>query len=424
MHADTPLQGDGQGKPLPAVSLQRARIIEADHAFATHPDFGLTDAIAGRMLERYRFELELLAEQAPILRRLIAAVADPEIGHRVFTDPLIRIAMEEAFERFTQHAWSPDEARALEQTLDAALVCAADGLGYLEARLTTRLRVASPARAWLWSFEGSDDASVRWIQRCCRHGVEGDGQAETWTVRIPTAESAQHLGRASALLAALLPESGRSALHFISAVTLLSARTPWGPMLSGSGGDGLPSTIFVAPDNLGDPWDTSNHLFHEGLHLKLFDVGRVFSLARPNVPDLLIPWRPERWTFVRAVYSLHVYAHMLLYKAAVTEVGPSLHGTFGDPAAYPATVHPLSGVSNDPAALYGTTLARARYMVDQMYGEWSAYLTPDGRRLVDWLCAVTGPFGLAGTERSPGAADTVEVSATSETRSAWTGGTR
>ena len=170
--------------------------------------------------------------------------------------------------------------------------------------------------------------------------------------------------------------------------------------MSGSGGDLLPSTIFIAPDNLANPWDTSNHMFHEGLHLKLFDVGRVFAFTRPAAPRLVIPWRRETWTIVRIVYSLHVYAHLLVYNAALKEIGPSLHGTFGDPASYPVTVHPLSGIDHDEESPYGNALSRARYFVKQLRGEWSIYLTPDGQRFVNWLYAIAQPFGLTSEEQS------------------------
>jgi hypothetical protein len=379
---------------------ERHRIFEADQALVAHPDFGLTAAIAGRALERYRFELELLAGQAPALNRVVTAVADPQVGSRVFTDPLVRILMNESFDHFTQGSF--DSARALELggVLTGALECAANDLGYMESRLTRRHRVGPPCGAWLWSFERSEDACVLKLQDHYRRIVLDELQADSWTVGVPDEETARHLSSASALLTALLPASGPSALQFISAVSIISATGPWGATMSGSGGDLLPSTIFLAPDNLANPWDTSNHMFHEGLHLKLFDVARVFAFTKPGVPKLEIPWRREMWTVVRVVYSLHVYAHLLVYSAALKELGPSLHDTFGDPASYPAAVHPLSGINRDEESTYGNALSRARYFVQQLRGPWSVYLTPDGRRFVDWLCAIAQPFGLTSEEQS------------------------
>jgi hypothetical protein len=376
------------------------RILEADHAFATHPDFGLTAAIAGRALERYRFELELLAEQAPPLGRFVTAVADPQVGSRVFRDPFVRIVMNASFDRFAQGSFGSAHALELDGVLSSAIECAANDLGYMEARLTRRHRVGPKCAAWLWSFEGSEETSVLKIQDHYRRVMLDELQAKSFTVGVPGEDTARCLGNASALLAALLPASGPSALEFISAVSIISATTSWGSMMSGSGGDLIPSTVFLAPDNLANPWDTSNHMFHEGLHLKLFDVGRVFAFTRPAVPNLVIPWRRETWSVIRIVYSLHVYAHLLVYNAALKEFGPSLHGTFGDPRSYPAAVHPLSGVDPDEESGYGNALGRARYFARQLRGEWSVYLTPDGKRFVNWLCALAQPFGLTSEEQS------------------------
>src|SRR5262245_1708112 len=92
---------DGSGI-APPIGAQRSRILAADRAFIAHPEFGATAAIAERALERYRFVLELLAERYPELARFVDPVADPEIGHRVFRDPLVRIVMNDGFERFAQ----------------------------------------------------------------------------------------------------------------------------------------------------------------------------------------------------------------------------------------------------------------------------------------------------------------------------------
>jgi hypothetical protein len=399
MQVDRSPEAASTGTPPPRES-QRHRVIEADRALVAHPDFGSTAVIAGRALERYRFELELLAERAPALSRFVAAVADPQVGPRVFRDPFVRIVMNDSFDRFTQDSLDGARARELERVLSGAIDAAADDLDYMEAHLTRRHRIGAECNAWLWSFEGSEEASVLELQDYYRRLMLDELQAKSWAVGVPDEDTARHLANASALLGALLPASGPSALHFVSAVSILSATTPWGSLMSGSGGDLLPSTIFIAPDNLANPWDTSNHMFHEGLHLKLFDVGRVFAFTKPAAPKLVIPWRRETWTIVRIVYSLHVYAHLLVYNAALKEIGPSLHGAFGDPASYPVTVHPLSGIDHDEESPHGNALSRARYFVKQLRGDWSIYLTPDGQRFVNWLYAIAQPFGLTPEEPS------------------------
>lgn len=379
--------------PRPVYNKSRAeRLLDADQALVMDPDFGVSAMIAERALERYRFGLELMSEAVPSLRAHVTALGDDVLAKRVFTDPLVRILMEDSFERLFQRRLAASDASSdeLAAVLHDAIACGEKGLGCLEARLSPRFTVGGPSNAWLWSFAGQDHPTVRTISERLRDAfaVE-DGVA---AVQPADERMAQSFSRASDLLVALLPATGRSALSHFSAIGVVEASTKWGRMASGSFGDLVPSTVFVRGDHVDNPWDTSNHLYHEGLHLKLFDVVRKSSLVY-EAPLLHIPWREEKWSIIRAVFSFHVYAHMFLYKAAIEEFGPSLHDRFGDPKSYALATHPLSPTTKLTSE-YATVEGRSRYIGNRLLGEWSQYLTADGRRLVAWLCELAGPFGL------------------------------
>lgn len=123
---------------------------------------------------------------------------------------------------------------------------------------------------------------------------------------------------------------------------------------------------------------------HEGLHLKLFDVVRSHSLIREE-RSVVIPWRAVRFTLVRALFSFHVYTHMLLFKAATEAADPAVFQRFGEPGSYQSRAHAMSVAKTDQTANYGRSLDRARFLRDKLQGEWSAGLTEEGQSLVEWL---------------------------------------
>ena len=200
-----------------------------------------------------------------------------------------------------------------------------------------------------------------------------------------TPELLAQLDRACSLLAAVLPRLGRTVLRHIAAIGVIETRLEEGSLLSASGGDVAPSTMVVSPRQLENPWDAAGHLLHEGLHLKLFDVARAHTFLRD--PDVLvdIPWRKVQFTLARVVFSFHVYVHMLVFKAAVDTVGARCFEAFGEPRAVETRAQPMSVVRNDDTARFGRSIDRTRFLHERLTGPWSAHLSPDGARLVDWL---------------------------------------
>ncbi|HWM84690.1 MAG TPA: hypothetical protein VNO33_02605, partial [Kofleriaceae bacterium] len=87
----------------------------------------------------------------------------------------------------------------------------------------------------------------------------------------------------------------------------------------------------------------------------------------------------------RVVFSFHVYAHMVLFKAAADQLGAPLHARFGVPRGNVKRGHAMSVVKPLDSGPFASGLARAEFLGEQLEGEWAQYLTDDGRRFTRWL---------------------------------------
>jgi hypothetical protein len=156
-------------------------------------------------------------------------------------------------------------------------------------------------------------------------------------------------------------------------------------MHSASGGDPFPATVFIAPEELEDPWYTAGALLHEGLHLLLFEVIRCGAMVVDSVEldDLVIsiPWRQGDWSVVRALFALHVYTHIALFDEAARYAPEDLRAAYGEP---PETI-----ADSDSTGVVGyrTAASRARHLADALQAR-PDLLTLYGREFVDWLAGV------------------------------------
>jgi len=355
---------------------------DADRALAKHPAFGDSPRILVRVLTRYRFGMELFAERLPSLARAAATLetlSDAD-ARRVFFDPLVRLALEQAFSDL--EAGRLVAPHPLEEVLPGALE--ALPLGLCESRMPSRWRVGTEVPKWLWDVAGSSDAYSRALHSAF-DGVFGAKSTSGGTLLSPDADAQRKINDSIELLSRLLPHSGASALTHIEAIALLTARLEGGTVLSAAGGDLTPSTIFLSLEELGNPWDIAGCLLHEGLHMKLFDATRSVALAAHPEETIQVPWRDIRWSIVRTVFAYHVYVHLSLFKAAALTADRSLTERFGDPSAYVSRAHAMSVVNNDTASRFGRSVDRARYLGEQLLTEWAHLLTPHGRDFVRWL---------------------------------------
>ncbi|NVJ00163.1 hypothetical protein HV824_18815 [Myxococcus sp. AM009] len=364
----------------------------ADRALSSHPSFGDSPRILAKVLTRYRFGVELFAERLPALPRAVAAVealSDAE-ARRVFFDPLVRLTLEQAFSDL--EAGRLTSPHPVEEMLPGALE--ALPLGLCESRMPSRWQVGSAVPKWLWDVAQPTDAYSRALHAAF-DGVFGAKSKSGGTLLSPQAKAQRTLNDSIELLSLLLPHSGASALTHVEAIALLSAKLEGGTVLSAAGGDLTPSTIFLALEELGNPWDIAGCLLHEGLHMKLFDATRSVALIAKPEETVQVPWRDIRWTSVRAVFSYHVYVHLALFKAAALTADRALTERFGDPSSYVSRPHATSVVNNDGASPYGRSVDRARFLGEMLLTEWAHLLTPQGRDFVRWQRESLAPVDRA-----------------------------
>jgi hypothetical protein len=358
-----------------------AACAKADRALAADPYFGDSTRIHACVLARYRFGVELFRDALPSLSESAAALAgwSDEDCDLLFRDPGLRLAMERAFTNLERgRLSSPDP---IEDFLPAAMgeFAAGYGTSYSAARLSTGKRLGDGRSPWIGRFHTTNDPR---LEPLCQNFV---GWISNRTECIdPYDRALKKLRKATALLASILPHVGKSALGHISAVGLLHANSEEGVLLSGTGGDFVPSTIVLSPSQLENPWDAAGHLLHEGLHAKLFDVVRSHSLLNSE-KSVFIPWREVRFTLIRALFSFHVYVHMLLFKAAAEHIGQPYFLLYGEPRSYRTRAQAMSVAHESQEVEYGRSIDRAMFFADKLTGEWSCYLSTDGRRLVQWL---------------------------------------
>jgi hypothetical protein len=357
---------------------------DAERALMTHAAFGDSRQIELRVLARYRFGLELAADHLPSLREVAARVDSlPEDGaRRLFLDPALRLAMENAIaqlESASLRAPSP-----LEDLLPAALAehTQDPSRTYTESRVcqTGSTRVGPARTAWVGQLDRAQDPLLQSLRANLAAALP---TASTYL--SPTPAILEQIDRACSLLSDVFPILGPAVLGHIAAIGVIETRAEEGNLLSASGGDVAPSTMVVSPRQLVNPWDAAGHLLHEGLHLKLFDVARVHSLLREPDVRVDIPWRKVPFTLSRVVFSFHVYVHMLLFKAAVDEVGAKYADVYGEPRSIAVRAQPMSVVRSNETAEYGRATDRTRFLYEHMRGPWSPYLSPDGAALIEWL---------------------------------------
>jgi hypothetical protein len=347
-----------------------------DRALTQHPQFGDSPRILAKVFARYRFGLELCADRLPGVAARLPAVArldDAEL-RPLFFDPLLRLALERAFAELEADTLAAPHP--LERWLPDALDALPSGL--CEARMYAHWPVQARERIWIWDLDDADgDARTREL-RALFATLYADG-----TLLRPDERLYRQVADAVALLRTLLPQSGDAALRHVGAVALVDARHEGGSVLSSTGGDLLPSTIFLAPAALDDPWEFAECLYHESLHAKLFDAVRSVTLIAAPDESIQVPWRKVRWQIVRALFSYHVYVHVSLFRAAALSADRECVARFGDPSRYVSRPHPAS--VDGAAAHYGRAIDRARYLGGQLRTTWSHLLTAQGRDLVRWL---------------------------------------
>jgi hypothetical protein len=362
------------------MTVLRSDVIDSvDLALSRHQDFAAPDAIDERNLARLRLGLTTLARLNPALASTELVGQDDRTLALFLRDPVLRNAFEADLAAAVTR--STTTGTALADVLPLTQLSA--GRGPAE-ELASHGAKAWPGLgpAFVWQDFDREAGPIGRRMDSLIDGIFPEPSAEA-----PIAATPAHLAglrQGAGLLAELLPGVGPNVLHHIGAVGLARNDTAEGPLLSMSGGDGLPATIFLGPDWLRDPWDTAGLILHEGLHLTLFEVircGTMLTGDAVGVSELPIPWRKLRWSSARALFALHVYVHMALFEAAVATADDRLRIKYGEPPANAAAAPHTPGTDT----AYDTPLARASYLAEQLERLNPQLLTPYGLQFVGWL---------------------------------------
>ncbi len=230
----------------------------------------------------------------------------------------------------------------------------------------------APHHGWIWQDEHPNDA----YGLALRNLISARYRMLPST---PDAYSFQTLTTGTRLLEELLPSLAPSALHPAHIVGCV----PTSKAFFGSSSRPDLGGMLLLNQGLGSPWWVAEHLLHESMHLKLYDLldgdtlmpsGGGMSVARP----VITPWNPSmlaganRWHGWRVLAAFHVYVHMALLSTVAERRAPELEAAYG----------PLSGMIDSRRAR-----ARARYLGHRLLVKRQCWdeLGPVAQGLADWL---------------------------------------
>jgi predicted O-methyltransferase YrrM len=336
-------------------------------------DFHILDQRRDCLIQR----LEQLTPGMPAAGELLDAVAQsPSNDHRrLFAETTLRSAIGHAHKQLT--ADTPRGPRLLRLADCAAIFTTA--ARYVEHGGTdTPLQDGSlvrlgpkPQDGWIWRDEHPEDT----YGRAFRELVMARYRMLPST---PDAGEFEMLTTGARLLNELLPSLAPSALHHAHVV----ACVPTSKAFFGSSSRPDLGGMFFLRQSLGSPWWIAEHLLHESIHLKLYDLLDGDTLMQSDgryvERPVVTPWNPSRlsganrWHAWRVLAAFHVYVHMTLLCTVAERRAPELEATYG----------PFSGMTESHRAR-----DRARYLGRQLHTQARCWdeLGPVGQKVADWL---------------------------------------
>lgn len=371
-------------------------IRQLDAQFQRHEQFGDSAKVVGRVIERYRFSLQLLAREDARLRELAARVEalDMERADLLLGDLLVRAELEAAISRLETSAVGAAGER-LAGLLGEALALLEQGRGLARQGMGRDFAVGPAGRTWVWDLPDEPGRVRDLLRDAIRTGFMPGAGSSVEIIR-PTPRMVEGLQRACALMDRLVPEMAHSIFRHLHSIAVANIRGPRGRMLTGSGGDGTPCMIFIDPYELENPWDTAGHILHEGIHLKLSDLIRTGAIVTDDGP-VELPWG-RKTSLSNCIFAYHAYAHMQVFREAVQHLGPACHAEFGAPRDYDAPAHAMSVVKNETTAPFSRAEERLDHLHEQLSGPLASRVTPYGRALVAWLWDTVRPLRPGATD--------------------------
>jgi hypothetical protein len=208
----------------------------------------------------------------------------------------------------------------------------------------------------------------------------------SYSIRHFQDDELQCLRQGIQLLKRVFPVLSPSVLRHIDMIALGSAHAP--SFISYTC-DTCPGAIFLNPYTLRNAWFAAEVILHEGLHLKLYDVMHTHNLLRQGYSHdesarvhPLWHSRIESWNAHRALFTMHVYAHLAFFFLRAHGRFKELTATFGPPHI------------SDPRVAFTRATQRARFLGKWLANEGWIDLGQAGRQLVsdleDMLRALDG----------------------------------
>lgn len=362
----------------------RLCLSDLDALLADGAPFGDSAYIRTHMQSSYRRRLAEIADTTPAAATLLGALdgADENTQYRVYGDTVVRAAIQHAASQLTTGIPYGLPLRECARIFSETEQRIGDGQWRPELN---RLGGESH-HGFIWNDDGSDDALSRAFRYLVRRNF-------TDPVGSPNIEAIQSIRHAVALLDDVIPAVTASALSHAHLVALFPSTGQWKTRASCSQFR-LVGTVFLRRQSLDDPWWTAEHLLHEALHQKLYDIRHGHSLMAYDTSDdpdehevrqdVVSIWNvadaanSNRWTISRALAAFHVYAHLALFGMLADERLDELQARWG-PRSKDATPR--------RRALTTTRSAheRALYLADEIRRWCWDDLGPAGKCLIDWL---------------------------------------
>ncbi len=347
-------------------------------------DLHILDQSRDRLVRR----LEHLAAHLPSAAELVRAVAaSPACDHRrLFTETTLRSAIGHAHKQLTPGPQRGPQLLGLADCADIFTTAARylrDGGTDTPLQDGTLIRLGpEPHHGWIWHDEHPNDTYGRALRTLISTRYR-------MLPGTPDAGATAMLTTGVQLLEELLPSLAPSALHH----THLIGCVPNSTAFFGSSSRPDLGGMLLLNESMESPWWVAEHVLHESMHLKLYDLldgetlmpsGGAMSVARPVVT----PWNPSMasganfWHTWRVLAAFHVYVHMALLSTMAERRARELEPTYG----------PVTGMLDSDRAR-----ARARYLGHQLRTQelcWDE-LGPVGRGLAEWLQSALDTFDHA-----------------------------
>jgi hypothetical protein len=350
--------------------------------------FGDSGYIHAQLRVAFLRRLARIGRLLPAAGELAEALSsvDGDAQSCILGDPAVRTVTQQALTQIVTGVHSgfplPDCAEVFRETIPYVKPGAT--IGPLEAVGRLDLRIGPESfHGWTWNEERSDDVFTRAFRSLVKRDFDGP-------LCSPGDADIAMLRRSVGLLERVAPPLARSALSHARLIALFPSSGRWQNVSSCSqfraGG-----IVFLAQGKLQDPRYVAEHLIHEALHQKLYDIRQAHSVLqrdfdddsddgqRGSSSDIVSLWNSEavvgsnRWGPSRSLAAFHVYVHLAVYARLAQSVYED-----GDDEMPPDT-------NGGGATSAASAFRRAVYLGGQLRHHYDAELGVAGKCLVDWL---------------------------------------